>query len=220
MRVDIEEDFVKVTSTSFSGKNVSKYVSLAELLDKMSTHRKTSIGLLPPNTRIVEDCGSMVLVGVEIPAKKREILFTPIKNGIPNPIEIHLPYGLFFTRLNKHEHVYMHMSSYLFAMTNRLLFESNSLYRYPLPNIHPDGRICWGVNDSSPNTLEMLTAIEGMINTFFTSVFNPDLSPLGYLQTNHTDVTSFLSSLSQSFPLEILGETDNTVSKQIKLLTR
>jgi hypothetical protein len=64
---------------------------------------------------------------------------------------------------------------------NRLLFSTDKLFVYPLPNIyHRDNLICWGENQ---NKVEMksLAAVEGLVKTFFESPFNKDLFDTGKL---------------------------------------
>src|SRR5512139_1160676 len=120
-----------------------------------------STGLLPANTLFWQSVAGQIRIGIWLPPKKRTI---PVATGrglkrwtIPLP-------GFVFVGQDRAYSIY--------AAVKRPGRSSDRIYRCPLPNVYPDGRICAG-NVKFPvcagDTIDRAAA------QFFESEFNHDL---------------------------------------------
>lgn len=199
MIIDINEDYVKIVNQTSLGTKV-KFVQLSELLEKLSSFRTTSFGLLPKDTRMLESSGLFTLVGMEFPPKTRTVTFNAERYSDKKPLTIDasLPGGVFFVILKREATQYRFMESFIYAVKgNRITFDTDRLYKYPMPNIHSDGRICWG-NIVHP-LFERLSAVEGLMLKFFSGNFNSDLfSSSNTTCPERTTIQAYLEYLSRN----------------------
>ena len=89
-----------------------------------------------------------------------------------------------------------------------------SLFHAPFPNIHSNGKICWGKN-AAPETDHLKP--DAPIMLFFRTPFNHDLAD-GKSRSDKKDVLNTLEKLSheQSFPLRDLVPMKETVDELIE----
>lgn len=175
MLVNIEKEFTTVTVKDHEGILREKAISLPDLLDALSAYKSTSNGMLPRNTRMMETCGNEVALAFEFEKTNRTLTFSTNADGATTIEGCSLPAGVIFIKLIKENTGrYRHINSYIFAIRGkRISFPTDELYSYPLPNIYPDGRICWG--DVSLGEIMSLSASEGILSSFFNNNFNNDL---------------------------------------------
>lgn len=176
MLVEINTDYCKVSVKSNSGLVKEKLVNLSDLLDELSAYRATNFGLLPKNTRLLETKGNYLILGVEFPRSNRQVKYMALGDEEAATIDnVSLPAGLFIEKMMREPGgTYRHIDSYLFALSgNRITFNTDTLYKYPTPNIYEDGRVCWGEVDFGE--MRQLSATEGLISSFFCNYFNNDL---------------------------------------------
>lgn len=177
MLINIMPEYTEV-SIEKNGLISKKLVNLSDFLDELSSHRSTNFGMLPRGVRICESRGSFLVIGVEFPKQTRSVVY---KTGYMSEEESQtfekasLPGGLLLVKLYKESDKEFKVgNSYIYAMSgNRLQFDTDRLYNYPMPNVYPDGKICWGTVNLG--TISSISAVEGMISSFFANNFNNDL---------------------------------------------
>jgi len=169
MRIEIGPNYTEV-SIKRDGVYKSKMVSLSDLLDELSIYRKTNFGLLPRMVRISESSADKILLGIEFEPATRDLKFS---GGVVK--DCHTPGGIMFVRLRREAGGFLkHEASYIFAIQGkRISFPTDQLYHFPFPNVYEDGKICWG--SVSIGDIKKLSAVEGMIASFWNNNFNSDL---------------------------------------------
>ena len=198
MIIEIKKDCVKITQ-KFGERQSSKIVNFDEFISKLSMYQKSSFGLLPRDTRILESNGEMTVVGIEFPAKQRKINFNSVKYSDDSlHLDVFLPSGIYFEVLRRADDgKYLHNNSYIFATRgNRVTFGTDQLYYYPMPNIYTDGRICWGNIKTKP--FQYLSAVEGMVSSFFEGAFNSDLFRTDSVNIKVNDASSYFVKLNEA----------------------
>lgn len=172
LNIRMDEGSTQISVTK-GGVKHTKTVDFGELISLMQAHAVHDFGLLPPNTRYLATAGNNFTIAVEVPPGTRTVHV----GGETNKVEgVQLPAALFVFQLVRRAGVYLPSQIYVYGLKgDRLLFSTDELFVYPLPNIHhEDNRICWGKN-STDLKLKSLAGVEGLIRTFFTAPFNSDL---------------------------------------------
>lgn len=214
MIIEINSDCARISKDFAGGKKVSKIINFSELISSLSGYQNLALGLLPSNTRIIEFKGEQVLVGIEFPAQRRLINYRTVKGfGNPSTKEISLPGGLFLAVLNKKVYNYSNGSNYIFATKGKINFTSDKLYKYPLPNIHWSGDICWGSDQKFK--IEKIMSVEGLMKEFFSGVFNSDLLQ-DFQSPPHENLESYFKALDiEKYNDQWLVATPHTVESII-----
>lgn len=179
-----------------NGTTHAKNVDFGELLAIMQSHAVYDFGLLPPNTRYLSTSGNNFTIAVEVPPGNRNLQVGPDHEVKKQTIEkVSLPAAIVIFQLIRRDGGYAPNSVYMYAIEgDRLLFSTDKLFVYPLPNIyHEDNKICWGNNDPSQK-IKSLAGVEGLIRTFFSAPFNNDLFDT--------------KKLGMSFPWKKVGNAD------------
>lgn len=171
MRIEIGSDFTEV-AIKRGGVYKNKLVSLSDLLDELSIYRTTNFGLLPRSVRIVESSGNHIVLGLEFEPRNRDLKCRGGEQVIENAS---CPGGIMFVKLRRDAGgILKYVNSCIYAIRGtRISFPNDRLYHMPFPNVYGDGRICWG--RVALGDITALSAVEGMISSFWTNNFNSDL---------------------------------------------
>jgi len=105
---------------------------------------------------------------------------------------------------------------YLFALATDTFSPQWNAFDAPFPNVHSDGRICWGKNAApKPGTDHALDAW----NLFFQSPFNGDMVT-GKSKKYTTDIRVQYPLLvgKKEYPVKTLKPTGDTIGKEIDQL--
>lgn len=147
--------------------------SVQDIHNILNQHNSVDFGLLPANTRFVKRNKNLTYVVIEIPERKYTI------NAFGTKVEnVPLPPGLFHVRLIVDNSKYkFYGNGRIFALNGPLIKTDQLIYQYPTPNVNLGGEICWGHENKRPCDIyyQSLAALEGAINTFYTSMFNDHL---------------------------------------------
>jgi PRTRC genetic system protein B len=106
-------------------------------------------------------------------------------NDAPTPLMVPLP-GLVFTGIQT--------SYYIWAVKGMTFNSAANLYHAPLPNVHPDGRICFGPTNPPPTAAA--NTMETAWQLFLTSPFNNHLVS-GKSRRQPDDVRRHLQALAE-----------------------
>lgn len=179
------DPFVKIRGTEYA----VSYDTLARTFAKSSSF---DMGLYPRGLRYLcskrHNPNSWLAI-IEVPEHTREVAWdwrTESDMQKPNTEIVTLPAGLFFLQFHKSasgEFVLESNASFVYALTKRFSSLSQTLYRYPTPNIYVydahalngDNKICWGSQPDSAFVFSALSQLEGFVNSFFAFNFNDDL---------------------------------------------
>lgn len=137
-----------------------------------------------------------------VPPGKHELCFDP-----DHLMKVALP-GLFFLGVER--------TYYLWAQPETAFSPSAAACRAPLPNVHPDGTICFGNN--TPPAASCQT-IDQAWKLFIQSPFNRDLAS-GKSKRHPNDVCKQLQSLAKrclkEYPMKDLNHCGMSVAKTIE----
>ncbi len=105
---------------------------------------------------------------------------------------------------------------YLFALATDTFSPQWSAFHAPFPNVHPDGRICWGKN-AAPKP--GVSNAQEVWNLFFQSPFNGDLAS-GKSKKYTTDIREQYPLLvgKKEYPVKTLKPTGDAIGKEIDQL--
>jgi PRTRC genetic system protein B len=120
-----------------------------------------------------------------IPPGKHQLHLSTEKTASPSMIVPPLP-ALVFAGVGT--------TCYVWALQSERYDSSVPLYHAPLPNIHPDGHVCWGLNNPPEISAQTL---EEAWRLFIRSPFNQDLSA-GKSQAYRQDVRRQLLALTKA----------------------
>lgn len=225
MHIEVKQEYCKVSLKNNQGLVKEKLVNLSDLLDELSVYRASNFGLLPRGIRVLETKGSHAVVAVEFPATKRTIKFEAYARDPQEFENVSLPSGIMFEKLLRQPGgSYRHIDSYLYAMgSDRVNFSSDRLYKYPTPNVYEDGRVCWGSVERTD--IRHLSAVEGMVASFFSNKFNTDLFydkvSDGFPENINRGVDEYFKYLSEhEFQTGWLVPAETTVSQVVSRLLK
>ncbi len=109
---------------------------------------------------------------------------------------------------------------YLWALKSRYFDPGERFYHAPFPNIHMDGRICWGTNTPKPASPMAARSVWEM---FFYTPFNQDLTN-GKSNEYQADVRAQLRNLAKknarTYPAIDLVESGRSIGFEIENLIR
>lgn len=171
---------------TISHGGVVKPVNIKEFTRLIHAEHAVDLGLLPPGIRYLAAGASVIKAAVEVPAARYDICVH--ENSDQRFEKVGLPTALFFFELCKRNGangLFEMTKSYVYALAgNRLMFGMDRLYKYPIPNVYPEGRICWGYNDTNLRGIKTIAGLGGIVNTFFGAPFNNDLFSMGSVSSS------------------------------------
>lgn len=162
-------------TTINNGKSFSRPIdtkTFKSLLEKSATFTS---GMLPANTRYYRQRGAYIVLAVELPPIKRKI-----NTGYAGSAEriyegAALPAGVFFFKIfeNKDKTFNITRAEIYATKSSGITSTETPIQHYPVPN--NSTAICWGSDNAIGATLKALSAVEGVITSFFTTRFNAEL---------------------------------------------
>ena len=135
--------------------------------------------LLPPQCRLYIEKGSRAAVVIERPPIKQAISFEITPGKIQIYEDVFVPQSLFTLIFDRDRF----WRGYLASLPGTLdlpkqLNEDTPVIRWPWGNIHIDGKVCWGANETNTFSLKNGVAVT---ESFFHSTFNIDLNDHAHL---------------------------------------
>lgn len=175
-----------------SGK-ISKFVTATDVAAAF-LHEEIDTGWMPAGVvRYGQDFHGPWFV-YSPPAQKVEITLMPVADGeTERTITVPMPRLVLLGTGSEY---------YLWAIKTPHFEHKATIYSAPLPNVYPDGKICWGNN--TPPEADPKTARKAW-ELFFKSPFNNHLAN-GKSETHRNDVRKLLLSLAgkNKFPADEL----------------
>lgn len=174
MHIELTNNYCKVKLEE-DGKFKEKIVDLSQLLDELSVYKATNFGLLPKDVRIIESMGNSMVIGIEFPKKTWKLVFEPYGGEGKTFGQVSLPGGILFEKVSREAGGELkHVRTHIYATRGkRIMFNHDRLFNFPTPNVYDNGKVCWG--NVKLGNIKHLSAVEGVVNSFFTNKFNSDL---------------------------------------------
>lgn len=176
--IDLERNHAIVRAFKRGGSMTSKVTDIGGVMRLFKDQTEHDTGDMPI---IGENCvgirriyqrgnrGVVLVNGVNL---TRDIYYTRNERTYRN---IKLPSLLMAIKFQKDGNRYRINDTYLFAHSNIITGERDTLYVPPFGNVYDDStcRICWG--SAQPNRLDSLSQTVGVLDLFIGSGFNNDL---------------------------------------------
>lgn len=147
-----------------------KIINLGDLLDELAVYKATNFGLLPKDVRIIESLGNAMVIGIEFPRQSWDLKFGDSQTYK----QVSLPAGIMLQKVLREGGDLKPINTHMFAIRGkRITFNSDRLYNFPTPNVYANGKVCWG--NVNLGEFKHLSAMEGVLASFFNNRFNHDL---------------------------------------------
>jgi len=173
LKIDITASGTQLTLKGKNGRNQSKAVELAELVDVLAANVQHDLGMLPRGIRTYIQKGHKIIAAVEVPGGNKDIQY-----GSKTIAGCNMPSALFFFNLFKKNDGRLSIGdTYLFALRTQFVnLSTDPLYHYPAPNVYPEThRVCWGGALSGIDSIKSLSALTSIAQRYFAAPFNQDL---------------------------------------------
>lgn len=191
-----------------------KTVEVSEIIGNLTKSHKISTGILPRNTRFFSGTKTNYRIGIETLPRVRDFgLFSRVaadENKKQKVMKIPFPPCLFVFEVQA-DKLY---NTYVYALSQRISTENETLYHFPFGNTHSDGRVCWGT--AHPPPIKVPMNLISVVSVFFDSAFNGDLVSSVSWKQNGTKTPDFWSLIKfldgkESFPQNMLNSTSKTL---------
>jgi hypothetical protein len=177
VEMKIFEDQISIIENEGSSSRI-RSIAPEGLAQALVKDLRFDTGLLPVGTiRYFKYNGNIRLYCV-IPAHKRRIKYN--SNGNKREYEaVPLPPSLFVFKIHENGGSFQLQDTYIYALTSTIVKPNSRVYKFPMTNIFPDGRICMGYHEF-PTNWNSLVGVTGFCEQFFSSEFNDDLDDLRF----------------------------------------
>lgn len=179
MLIDINADFIKVSTETQSGKKINKFVDKETLLNLLADQQGMSTPLLPLGVRrfSITDTGCTLVY--ETPVVYRNFTYVNRDGKEVFKDKIWWPRMIFVLEFMKVPEGWRFVTNTkVAALNNPLISLDQPLFFPPFGNIYTDHKICWGSTFSmNADILDIpdLSLATRFIEMYYNSRFNSDL---------------------------------------------
>lgn len=220
MLIDINTDFIKVSTETQSGKKINKFIDKDTLINLLADQQGMSTPLLPLGVRRFSITEEGCTLMYETPIVYRNFTFVNRDQKEMFNDKIWWPRMIFILEFAKVPEGWKFITNTrVAAMNNPLVSIDQELYYPPFGNIYPDHRICWGstfsLNADILNIPDLSLATR-FIEMYFNSKFNTDLGirfnkiPQIGRQSRAEDVYRYLNE-NDTFNNDLLQKSSKTI---------
>jgi len=165
--IEIKDNSREAIARYSGGDKTSiKTISINELIAAVSKDLEITTGILPSGTRFYSGTKKQYCIGMQVPAKVRTVKFSMMDKSYMLPF----PELLFVFSIRDKNII----KTKLFACIPPIGRKHDMLYLFPFGNVYEDGSICWG--SVNRYNVEEPAALDGMVASFFSSVFSGHLT--------------------------------------------